>query len=67
MLDTEMSNDRKIFLLYKSSGKRVGKFKAELAFFSFKKDKILKSLVFSVRKIWLLKTLLPCRYFKMKN
>lgn len=67
MLDTEMSNNHKIFLLYKSSGKRVGTFKAELAFFSFKKDKILKSLVFSVRKIWLLKTLFPCRYFKMKK
>lgn len=50
ILDTEMSNDHKIFLLYESSGERLGKFKAELAFFLSKKIIVLKSVAFPVRK-----------------
>lgn len=41
ILNAEMSNDHKVFLTHKSLVKRIGKFKASLAFFifSFKKDK----------------------------
>ena len=50
ILDTEMSNDHKIFLLYESSGKRLGKFEAKLAFFLSKKIIVLKSVAFFVSK-----------------
>lgn len=51
ILNAEMSNDHKVFLSHKSLVKRVGKFKAKLAIFFFKKRlSVLTSLAFSVRK-----------------
>ena len=67
ILDTEMSNDHKIFLLYESSGKRLGKFKAELAFFLSKKNNCSKICGLFCEEKWSLRHLLPCRYFKMKK
>lgn len=39
IFDFELSYDDKVFLLCKSFVKRVGKFKVDLVFFFFKKDK----------------------------
>ena len=67
ILDTEMSNDHKIFLLYESSGKRLGKFKAELAFFLSKKIIVLKSVAFFVRKNGRWDTCSPADILKWRN
>lgn len=67
ILDSELSYDDKVFLPCKSSVKRVGKFKADLAFSSFKKDKRSEFSGLSCEEQWLWGPHSPADILKYKN
>lgn len=63
---TETSNNHKLFLSDKSLVKGVGKLKAELAVFSFKKDKCFQISGLFCEEKWLLGPCYPVHILRYK-